>query len=123
MPIHWSSVVIGALAGLAAGVVGAVPLLAFGIADTDTFGGQAVLILIGFTAQFIAGYTAARIAGYQHPLHGSLGSLTLFALVSGFSIVTGNEPPIATLIFGAVVAMVLGTAAGVLSSMKPDTRD
>lgn len=112
--------IIGALAGLAAGVIGAVPLLAFGLADTDEFGGQAVLILVGFVAQFMAGYTAARVAGYQEALHGSLGALGLFAVVAGFSIVTGNEPGVGTLLFSAIVASVLGTAAGVLATMRGD---
>lgn len=101
-----------------AGVGGlAVPtgvLLLTGLADTDTIGGQTVLILLGFGAQFLAGYVAARIAAMARPLNGALAAVALYLVMGFTSIAAGEDPGVIALAFGAMVALVLGTAAGVL---------
>ncbi|MDX1691153.1 MAG: hypothetical protein R3290_09050 [Acidimicrobiia bacterium] len=121
--LNWGAVAVGAVAGLAAGIVLAIPLLALGVAGTDDFGGQAALILLGFVAQFLAGYVAARIAGFADAQHGSLSALGLFAVVAGISIAAGQDPSIGTLAFSGVVALVLGTAGGVLGREVAEARE
>ena len=111
---NWGAVLIGILAGLGGAVIAAAPLLLTGIADTRTFSGQAVLVLIGFASQVAAGAMAGRIAGGNGALHGGLAGLALFAVISIVSIATGGDPSISTLAFGAAVAAILGTAGGVL---------
>jgi hypothetical protein len=103
-------------------VVG-LPLLLTGLANTETFGGQAVLILLGFGAQFLAGWVAARFAGRIHPLHGALAALGAFTAVSAISLAAGADPGVASLGFGAVVAAVLGTAGGVLVQARERPTD
>jgi hypothetical protein len=90
-------------------------LLVLGVADTDTVGGQTVLILLAFTAQFFAGHVAARVATRARPLNGGLAGLTLYFVIGFTSIAAGEEPGVAALAFGAMVALVMGTAAGVLA--------
>jgi hypothetical protein len=99
---------IGGLA-LAAGI-----LLLLGVADTKTAGGQAVLILLGFGAQFLAGYVAARVGTRARPLNGGLAALALYFVIAATSIAAGEDPAIAALVFGALIAVTMGTAAGVL---------
>jgi hypothetical protein len=111
---NWGAVVVGAVAGLGAGLVLAVPLLAMGVADTETAVGQIVLILIVFAGQVAAGYIAARFAGRGHPLNGSLAALALFAVTASISIASGADPGAAALVINGIVAIVLGTAGGVL---------
>ena len=111
---NWGALLVGMIAGLAGAVVVAAPLLLTGVADTETFGGQAVLVLIGFASQVAAGAVAGRVAGSNGGLHGGLAGLGLFALISAISIATGGDPAISTLAFGAVVSAILGTAGGVL---------
>ncbi|MEX1207347.1 MAG: hypothetical protein WEE36_01890 [Acidimicrobiia bacterium] len=90
-------------------------LLFLGVADTDTVGGQTTLILVAFGAQFFAGHVAARVATRARPLNGGLAGLTLYLVIGFTSIATGEEPGVAALAFGAMVALVMGTAAGVLA--------
>lgn len=111
---NWGSVLVGASAGLAAGMLLAVPLLAVGYADTETLSGQMVLITVVFVGQMVSGYVAARVAGRDHPLNGSLAALSLFAATTAISLAAGSEPGSGTLVFNGVVAAVLGTAGGVL---------
>lgn len=89
-------------------------LLLLGIADTRTAGGQVVLVALGFAAQFLAGHLAARLAGTGRLLNGGLSAITLYAVAGAMSIAAGEVPGPATLAFGAAVALLLGTAAGVL---------
>jgi hypothetical protein len=115
---NWGAVIVGGVAGLATGVVLALPLLAIGLAATDTFTGQAVLLLVGFASQLAAGYVAARFSGADHApaLHGGMAALILYAEIGGISIAAGSDPSTGTLAFGAFVALVLGTSGGVLAA-------
>lgn len=106
--------VVGTVAGIGSTAVPAGVLLLVGIADTSTFWGQSSLILLGFVAQFLAGHVAARVAGRSRPLNGGLAALVLYFVIATASIAAGEDPAIATLVFGAVIALTMGTAAGVL---------
>ncbi|MEX0826679.1 MAG: hypothetical protein WD184_08040 [Acidimicrobiia bacterium] len=99
---------VGGLA-LSAGV-----LLVLGTADTDTVGGQTILILLAFGAQFLAGHVAGRVATRARPLNGGLAGLILYFVVGVTSIAAGEDPGVAALAFGALVALLMGTAAAVL---------
>lgn len=99
---------VGGLA-LSAGI-----LLILGLADTDTVRGQAILILLAFGAQFLAGHVGARVATSARPINGGLAGLALYFVIGFTSIAAGEDPGVAALAFGAMVALVMGTAAGVL---------
>ena len=111
-------IVLGALLGIGGGVALSAPLLALGVADTQTVGGQMILITIGFGAQFGAGAAAAVLAGDSHPLTGGLAALVSFSAVAAISLASSEEPSALALASGAVIALVLGTAAGVLVAAR-----
>jgi hypothetical protein len=90
-------------------------LLLLGFADTETVGGQTILILLAFGAQFLAGHVAARMATRARTLNGGLAGLALYLVIGFTSIATGEDPGVAALAFGAMIALVMGTAAGVLA--------
>lgn len=113
------AIVVGAIFGLGIGVVGAIPFLAVGW-DASTLSGQTALILVGLVAQFVAGYAAARIASADHGLHGGLAALTLYAAVAIISLAAAQEPSTATLLAGAVIALTMGTVAGVLARARTE---
>lgn len=112
------SITLGALFGLGGGVFAALPLLALGVADTTTLGGQTVLIVVGFGAQFLAGWVAAHLAGVAHGTNGGLGALLSYTIVAVIALASPEEPSLFTLGSGAVIALVIGTAAGVLTALR-----
>lgn len=112
--IHWGAVLLGTVAGVGGVAIPVGILLLLGVADTTTFGGQIVLILLGFVGQFLAGHVAARIAPRSRALNGGLAAIALYFVVAVISIAAGEDPGIVALTFGAMVALVMGTAAGVL---------
>lgn len=112
--INPGAIATGALTGLGAGVIGAIPLISFGWADTSTIGGQMLLICVGFAAQFGAGWVGARIAGRSEGLHGGLTALALHTIISFIALASRQDPSLFTVASGAVIALTLGTAAGVL---------
>ena len=111
------AIVVGAIFGLGIGIIAAIPFLAVGW-DTRSLRGQTVLILVGLAAQFVAGYAAARIAATDHALHGGLAALVLYTAVAFISLAAAQDPAIATLASGAAIALVMGTAAGVLARAR-----
>jgi hypothetical protein len=110
---------VGAIAGLGSVAAAVGPFLLLGIVDTESFGGQALLILSVFAAQVVAGVLAARVAGRRRALNGGLAGLAVFAVVSGISIGAGGDPGVGALAFGTVVAGILGIAGGVLAEAAP----
>lgn len=112
--IHWGAVLLGTVAGVGGVAIPVGILLLLGVADTTTFGGQIVLILLGFVGQFLAGHVAARIAPRSRALNGGLAAIALYFVVAVISIAAGEDPGIVALAFGAMVALVMGTAAAVL---------
>jgi hypothetical protein len=121
--LNWGAIALGSVSGLGAAMIVGVPLLAAGIADTESFSGEAVLILLGFAAQFVAGWVAARFAGRIHPVHGALAALGAFAAVSAASLAAGADPGPGSLVFGVSVAALLGTAGGVLVEARERAAD
>lgn len=107
-------IVLGALIGVGAGAIASLPLLALGVADTTTIGGQTVLITLGFAAQFVAGLVAAHLAGSARALTGGLAGLVAHLIVAIVALASPAPPSLVALASGAVVALVLGTSAGVL---------
>ena len=118
MPVRWGAILLGAIAGIGGTAIPVGVLLALGVADTETPAGQIVLVALGFAGQFLAGYVAARVAGAGRLLSGGLSALVLYAVVGTISIADGDDPGPATLAFGAAVALLLGTAAGVLAQNR-----
>lgn len=112
------AIALGALLGLGGGVVGALPLLAVGVADTTSVGGQMVLISVGFAAQFLAGWVAAQIATSSGGINGGLAALLAYAIVAIIALASPDQPRLFTLGSGAIIALVLGTAAGVLAEAR-----
>lgn len=118
MTLNWGAIAVGGIAGIGAAVILAIPVLV--VAGTDGFGAQALLILVGFVGQIIAGYVGGRFAGVDHPAHGGLAALLSYLVTAGIAIATGQEPAIVTLVFSAIVALVLGSAGGVLAAARAD---
>ena len=111
------------MAGLGCGVLAAIPVFLFGGADVGDFAGQVSLILIGFAGQLLAGYVAARLAGFGDAAHGSFAGLGLFAVIAIMSIAAGQQPGVFTLAFSGAVALVLGSAGGVLAAEGRNRRE
>jgi hypothetical protein len=105
---------VGAVSGLLAGVILALPVVA--VTGAGGLGGQAVLILAGFVAQGIAGYVAGRFAAADEILHGGLAALSIYLVAAAVSIASGSDPAAITLLAGGLIALVLGSAAGVLAA-------
>lgn len=116
MSLNWGSVAVGGIAGIGAAVILAIPVLV--VAGSKGFGGQALLILAGFIGQMVAGYFGGRFAGTDHALHGGLAALLAYLVTAAIAIATGQDPPIATLAFSGLVALVLGSAGGVLAAAR-----
>jgi hypothetical protein len=114
MRLNWGAVAIGGIAGIGSAVVLAVPIRL--LAGTSGFGPLALLILVGFAGQMIGGYVAGRFAGTEQAAHGGLAALLSYLVTAAIAIATGQEPPITTLVFSGVVALVLGSAGGVLAA-------
>lgn len=117
MTLNPGALAIGVVTGIGSGFVLALPILAVGW-DASSVGGQAVLIIIGLGAQFLAGYVAARLVGRDHELHGGIAALALFGVVAAVALAAAREPSIATLAVGAVTALVMGTIGGVLAHSR-----
>ncbi len=118
-PIRWGAVLVGAMAGL--GITSAVALMlyAIGVRD-DAAGGSVLLITSSFLGQLLAGYVAGRFAAPDEAFNGSQAGLALFAVTAALSLATGISLGFGVLVFGAVVAMVLGAAGGVLAGHQRD---
>jgi len=112
--IHWGAVLIGTIAGVGGVAIPAGIVLLMGIADTDTYRGQIILIALGFAAQFLAGHVAARIAPASRALNGGIAAIALYFVVAAISISAGEDPGPGALAVGAVIALLMGTTAGLL---------
>ncbi len=114
MSLNWGAVALGGIAGIGAAVLLAIPVLV--ISGSDGFAGQALLILAGFGGQTAAGYIGGRFAGADHPVHGGLAGLLAYLVTAAIAIATGQHPAVATLAFSGLVALLLGSAGGVLAA-------
>jgi hypothetical protein len=97
--------------GLALGL-----FLVFGVSGLVSDDGLAIVGLFGqYLALFVAGYVAGRLAAPAAVLNGGLSALTVFAVSVALSVSGGTSPGLGSLLFLGVVAVVLGTAGGVLA--------
>jgi hypothetical protein len=106
-------VALGAMAGLGLALAA---FLLLGITGAIDAGGAVALAFLQFLAQFAGGYVAGRLAGHDGVLHGSLAAIGVYLIGSTLALATAPDAvgPVSVLFF-AVVAAVIGTAAGLLS--------
>jgi len=116
MSLNWGAIAVGGIAGIGSAVILAIPVLL--VAGTDGFGGQALLILMGFLGQILAGFVGGLLAGRDQVLNGGMAALLAYLVTAAIAVATGQEPPIATLAISGVVALVLGSAGGVLAQAR-----
>ncbi|MCB2223639.1 MAG: hypothetical protein KQH83_05630 [Actinobacteria bacterium] len=114
MALNWGAVAVGGASGIGVAVALGIPVLA--VFGADGFAGPALLILAQFVGQSVAGFTAGRFVRADHAVHGGLAAEAAFAVTGGVAIAVGRDPALATLAFSAVVALVLGSAGGVLAA-------
>ena len=113
--LNWGAVAVGAMAGLAGG------LLAFAVVGLVLRSGNDLLALIflSYLAQLGAGYVAGRLASNDAVLHGGAGAMLLFLVTTMISLsIAPSRPGVASLAFNAAVAAVLGTAGGSLADSR-----
>jgi hypothetical protein len=116
MALNWGAISVGGIAGIGSAVIFAIPVLL--VAGTDGLGSQALLILAGFLGQIVAGFVGGILAGRDWALHGGMAALLTYLVTAGIAVATGQEPSIATLLLSGVVALVLGSAGGVLAQTR-----
>lgn len=91
--------------------------IVIGVSGLVTDDGLAIVGLFGqYLAMFAAGFVAGRLAGPAAMLNGGLAGLLVFAVSVAISIAGGSSPGLGSLLFLGVVAVVLGTAGGVLAA-------
>lgn len=105
--IAWGAVLYGALTGLAGALLVFVVLGIAGLGND--LRGQSILIFLTYAAFMVAGLVAGRFSHRGHVLNGGLAALLLFALQV---VVSGADT--VTILLGAVVAIVIGSAGGAL---------
>ena len=115
--VRWGSVLIGVLAGLGITAVAALGLFLIGARPEISEGGAA-FVFVQFLGQVAAGYVAGRFASPAEAFHGSQAGLFLYAVTAALTLATGGDPGVATILFSAIVAMVLGSAGGVLAAYQ-----
>ena len=115
--IRWGAVALGAMAGL---VVALLAFIFLGISGLVAPGrGEIFLLFIQFLSLVVAGYVAGRLAD-SAAIHGGLAAL-LSALVSGLISVTSTDVPLAGIITLTLVAVVLGSAGGILARWQRES--
>ncbi len=106
--------VIGAAAGLGLTAIITLGLFVAGLRpSTDAEG--AAFIFTQFLGQLVAGGVAGRLAPPRETYHGAQAGLTLFAVTTALTLAAGGSPSVATMFFSAIVALVIGSAGGVLA--------
>jgi len=115
--IRWGAIAIGAMAGLVVALLAFIFLGISGIVSPDR--GEIFLLFIQFLSLVVAGYVAGRLADTAE-IHGGLAAL-LSAFVSGLISLTSTRVPLAGIITLTLVAVVLGSAGGVLARWQRET--
>lgn len=115
--IRWGAVAIGAMAGLVVALLAFILLGISGIISPDR--GEIFLLFIQFLSLVVAGYVAGRLSDTAE-IHGGLAAL-LSAFVSGLISLSSARVPLAGIITLTLVAVVLGSAGGVLARWQRDT--
>lgn len=116
--VNWGGVLIGAAAGL--GIVAALAIVLFtlGIRPGDSNAEDAAFILVQFFGQLSAGFVGGRFGGAAEAYHGSLAALAMFGATALISSAGGSSPGPVLLLTSGVVALVLGSAGGVLGARR-----
>ena len=115
--IHWPTIGISVMGGLLVGSVPAIVIQA-GLSGTAE---SALLVLLQFVVQFGVGIAAGRLAKHRAPnLHGGVAALVFFFLIAAFSLAAGNDANPLALALGGAIALLIGTAGGVLGGMERD---
>jgi len=83
--------------------------------------GEILLLFVQFLSLVVAGYVGGRLSDAPE-IHGGLAAL-LGALVSGLISITGGDVALAGMITLTIVAVVLGSAGGVLARWHKQTLD
>jgi hypothetical protein len=99
------------MAGLVVALLSFIFLGISGIVTADR--GEIFLLFLQFLALVVAGYVAGRLSDAAE-VHGGLAGL-LAALVTGLISLTRTDVPIAGIVTLTLVAVVLGSAGGVLA--------
>lgn len=118
-PIRWGAIAVGAMAGLVFALLAFIVLGISGVVAPDR--GEIFLLFLEFLALVIAGYVAGRLSDTAE-LHGGLAGL-LTALVSGLISLTSRQVPVVGIITLTLVAVVLGSAGGVLARWQKDQNE
>jgi hypothetical protein len=118
-PIRWGAVAIGAMAGL---VVALLAFILLGVAGLVAPGrGEVLLLFNQFFSLVVAGYVGGRLSDAPE-LNGGLAAL-LSALISGLISISNSDIGPIGLVTLTVVAVVLGSAGGVLARWHKQSLD
>lgn len=117
--VAWGGVLIGALAGL--GITAALGIAAFaaGLRVGEGTVVDAAFILIQLFGQFAAGVFGGRFGGSPEAWHGALAALLLYSVTAVISLAGGAEAGPFVLGASGLVALVIGSAGGVLGARRP----
>lgn len=116
-PIVWGAVGLGAMTGLGLALALFLLLGATGVLTEDN--AAIPLVFLQFLAQFGAGYLAGRFAGRDGIAHGSLAAIAIYLVGSTLTLAAApDEVGIPTLILFAIVALVVGSAGGLLADAR-----
>ncbi len=106
---------VGAAAGLGITAALALALFVAGLRPDGT-GASAAFIFAQFSGQVAAGYVGGRFGRPLEAYHGSQAALLLFAVTTALTMIAGGAPGPLTILLSGIVALVLGSAGGVLAA-------
>ncbi len=107
------------MAGLVVALLAFILLGISGLVSPDR--GEILLLFIQFLSLVIAGYVAGRLTDNAE-IHGGIAAL-ISAFVSGLISITSTQVPLAGIITLTLVAVVLGSAGGVLARWQRDATE
>lgn len=116
--VNWGGVLVGAAAGLGIAAAIAIALFTLGIRPGDSTAEDAVFILVQFFGQLAAGFVGGRFGGTAEAYHGALAALAMFGVIALISSAGGSSLGPVLLLTSGVVALVLGSAGGVLGARR-----
>jgi len=102
------------MAALGIGLVAFIVLGVVGVLDSTA--GRVLLVLVQYIDLFAAGFLAARFSGTNEALNGGVAGLSVFSLAALISMIGGADLGVVLIAFLAVVAVIIGTAGGVLAA-------
>ena len=112
MLIRWRSILIGAAAGLSStvllGLIGSLAAGLVGVTDPFSLG----IVLGAVLGLLMGGFVAAKFAFDHQPLHGSVAALVTAAVIGIDALLRGSGAAALTLIAYALLASLLGGLGG-----------